>query len=86
MEVQSEKRVQIVKMRLKAPGGCKPPERARELGLWDRVIPSRAHRSGLAKWTLENRVRPTFQSPGLSLDPKNSGLIPPHGYRPILLS
>lgn len=42
-------RVQIVKMRLKALGGCKPPERARELGLWDRVIPSRAHRSGLAQ-------------------------------------
>ena len=42
-------RVQIVKMRLKALGGCKPPERARELGRWDRVIPSRAHRSGLAR-------------------------------------
>ena len=38
-----------MKMRLKALGGCKPPERARELGLWDRVIPSRAHRSGLAQ-------------------------------------
>ena len=68
--------VQIDKMRSKARGGCKPTQSAQA----SRTVASGQTRTRVGPLdlcslrTFENRVRPTLQSQGLSIDPKNSGV------------
>ena len=76
-------RVQIEKMRSKARGGCKPTQSAQA----SRTVASGQTRTRVGPLdlcslrTFENRVRPTLQSQGLSIDPKNSGVDLPHSIQ-----